>query len=108
MSKEHYSAQIFSPDKTTALYAMLAMTECAEDPAWIAEQLAKLTQHDDADISGLAITCFGHLARIRGTVGDFERVCALLEQKRTQPELAGRVQDALDDFAQFLHEWRTR
>lgn len=68
MPPADYTAQLQSPDKTTVLYAMLHMVEHADNPTWIAEQLPQLTEHPDPEISGLAITYFGHLARIHGTV----------------------------------------
>lgn len=100
--KQYYQNKIFSTDKAVVLHAMLEMVEYVDDPNWIAEKLTELIGNSDTEISGLAITCFGHLARIHGTVGNFKKIYNLLDRKKNIQELAGRVQDAFDDFYIFL------
>lgn len=102
--KRRYEDSFCAQDRETVLYAILEMTETVDDPAWIAARLSALAGHSDKETAALAITCFGHLARLHGTVGDYGRVCALLEAKRNIPELRGSVENAFDDFAVFLKD----
>ena len=62
------------------------------------------------DVSGLAIICLGHLARIHRRL-DLDRVSPLLKELRRDKEIGDRVGCALDDIQIFMgvnlrKEWK--
>ncbi|MFE7741497.1 hypothetical protein [Nocardia sp. NPDC057455] len=59
-----------------------------------------LLDSPDSDMRAAAATPLGHLARIHRAI-DGERVVPVLSQSSNEPEIAGRVEDALDDIAVF-------
>ncbi|SBT43463.1 hypothetical protein [Micromonospora auratinigra] len=67
----------------------------------------RLLRHEDPEVSALAATCLGHLARVHRRL-DEARVVAALRAARSIPHLSGTAEDALDDIALFLHPRRTR
>ena len=72
------------------------------DGKWLQEKCIEMSENSDAEVAGLAVTCLGHLARIHRTL-DLERVLPILKRVRTNPELAGRAEDALDDIETYLN-----
>jgi hypothetical protein len=71
------------------------------DWIWCQEKCLALLNHPDIQVSGLAATCLGHIARIHGKL-DRERVVAELRSRLSDDNIGGRVQDALDDIEQFM------
>lgn len=65
------------------------------------EECMRFSTHADAAVRGLAATCFGHLARIHGTL-DLKRVLPALKRLLADPVVSGRAQDALDDIEMYL------
>ena len=55
----------------------------------------------DAQLSGLAARCLGHLARIHRKL-DKEKIVHALTLRQNTPEISGRIQDALDDIEMFV------
>ena len=55
-------------------------------------------------MSSLAITCFGHLARLHQQVGDTSRIFQLLRDKHRSPvpDIRGAAEDAMDDISVFM------
>lgn len=70
------------------------------DWKWLQEQCVSRLDHPDDDIRGLAITSLGHIARIHGKI-DRATVEGHLRPLLNDPDLAGRVHDALDDIDTF-------
>lgn len=71
------------------------------DWRWVQDKCLEFLASDDANVSGLAATCLGHIARIHKSL-DKERVVAALRQRLGDPSIAGRVEDALDDIEMFV------
>lgn len=71
------------------------------DWRWVQEQCIRLAARPDPDVRGLVATCFGHLARLHGEL-DAEKVVLVLRSLNDDPEITGRVEDALDDIRMFL------
>lgn len=71
------------------------------DWRWLQEKCIELSRDSDLEVAGVAVTCLGHLARIHGTL-DLERVLPLLKSLHTNPELAGRVEDASGDIEMYI------
>jgi len=73
------------------------------DWRWVQDICIQYANHSDLQISGMAVTCFGHLARIHGNL-EMERVLPILQKLRKDPKLAGKVDDALDDINMYIHD----
>ena len=80
---------------------LLAVTLHDEDWKWVQMQCLHFLKHDDPNISGLAATCLGHLARIHRKI-DGKLVTVALKQRLKDAKISGRVQDALDDIETFI------
>ena len=71
------------------------------DWRWAQDTCIEYAKHDDPSIVQIAVTCFGHLARIHGKL-DLERVLPILQELSKSQKTAGRVEDALDDIRVFV------
>ncbi|MDQ7911311.1 hypothetical protein RB614_43165 [Phytohabitans sp. ZYX-F-186] len=71
------------------------------------ELFLQLLEHEDRQVSALAATCLGHLARVYGQL-DEDRVVAALHRARCAPHISGTALNALEDIEVFLHPWRAR
>ncbi|MEH1129432.1 hypothetical protein [Micromonospora sp. CPCC 206061] len=95
-------------DLSAALNAMVgtALYDCGD---WqeLQELHLQLLEHDDRQVSSLAATCLGHLARVHRQL-DEARVVQALRRKRSVPHIRGTAADALEDIEIFLHPGRTR
>lgn len=69
------------------------------DTEWATELFMEYADTADEDISGLALTCLGHLARINGTINR-EMIIPFLIRKieNTEGIISARAQDAIDDI----------
>ena len=81
--------------------ALVRITYHDPDWRWVQEVCLELASHPNPQLSGLAVTCLGHLARIHGVL-DLEKVLPTLKRLREDPKISGRVDDALDDIKTFL------
>lgn len=68
---------------------------------WVQGQCLHFCKHKNPDIRGLAVTCIGHLARIHGTL-NMDLVQPVLDGLLNDAEIAGNVQDTLDDIEMFI------
>ena len=80
--------------------ALVAVTIHDNDWRWVQEKCLEFLTSDDVDVSGLAATCLGHIARIHRTL-DKARVIAALTNHLKDSRIAGRIEDALDDIEMF-------
>jgi hypothetical protein len=87
------------PDKICD--ALIRITYHDPDWRWVQDMCLELASHSDPQVSGLAVTCLGHLARIHGFL-DVEKVLPTLRRLRDDPKISGRVADALDDIKMYL------
>ena len=71
------------------------------DWRWTQDICIKYANHEDQSIRLLAVTCFGHLARIHRKL-DLDRVLPILEGLSKDEKTAGRVEDAIDDIRLFV------
>ncbi|MEU5872517.1 hypothetical protein AB0A73_13295 [Glycomyces sp. NPDC047369] len=67
----------------------------------------RLLEHEDHQVSALAATCLGHLARVYGQL-DERKVVVALRRARTLPHISGTADNALEDMQIFLHPRRAR
>ena len=90
----------------------------SKNPEIVCDGLLRLTYHDsdwqrvqnlclhfikseNIQIRSLAVTCLGHLARIHHTL-DIEQVIPILKNLLQDKEIAGRVEDTLEDIEMFI------
>jgi hypothetical protein len=101
MDRQAAAAALASDDTTHICHALIAVALYEADWRWVQEQCLTLLASTEAEISGLAATCLGHLARIHGQL-DRARVIRALQERRSDPHISGRIGDALDDIAMFV------
>ncbi|MEV8438341.1 hypothetical protein AB0425_13265 [Actinosynnema sp. NPDC051121] len=94
-------AAIESDDVRLATQSLLELTYNDPDGEWVEQVVLKHldTRYDD-QLRALAATCLGHVARIHGRITR-RTVVPTLRALLSDPGLAGRAQDALDDIDQF-------
>jgi hypothetical protein len=80
--------------------ALVGLAYHEQDWRWVQSQCLRFLSSADPDVRGLAATCLGHIARILGRV-DKELVLPALQPLLTDPQIAGRVEDALEDIRIF-------
>jgi hypothetical protein len=61
----------------------------------------RLSAHPSLDVRGAVVTCWGHLARIHGSVR-LNEIEPILRNLAQDPELRGQVEDTWDDFETYL------
>jgi hypothetical protein len=88
-------------DPSSICDALLRVTYHDPDLFWIQDKCIEFVTFPDKIVQGLAVTCLGHLARIHGKL-DTSKVIPILNGLRSDPEIGGRVEDALDDIEMFL------
>lgn len=95
-------------DLSAALDAMVG-TALYGDGDWreLQELHLQLLRHEDHQVSALAATCLGHVARVYRQL-DERRVVAALREARSLPHIRGTADNALDDIRLFLHPGRAR
>lgn len=80
--------------------AMVVIAFHEPDWKWVQDICLTFFMSDDPAVSGLAATCLGHVARIHGQL-EKEKVLPLLYSRLSDPQIAGRIEDALDDIEMF-------
>ncbi len=91
-----------SNNKDIVINGIMAMVFNLDDVNWISNHLIELSKHNNLEISSLALTCFGHLARLHGNVGNLKRVSKLLKNMSKNVLLSGAAEDAMDDIETFM------
>ncbi|MDB5971727.1 MAG: hypothetical protein JWQ90_4177 [Hydrocarboniphaga sp.] len=81
--------------------ALVSLAFHEEDWRWVQKRCLYFLESDDEDISGLAATCLGHIARIHRQL-DKDVVVHALRSKLSNAKIAGRIEDALDDIDTFI------
>ncbi len=93
-------AELASGDPTRATRALLCLTYEDPDRHWLEGLLLDQVREDnDPQLRSLAVTCMGHLGRMRGIVGT--RTVACLERLLDDPVVGGIAEDALGDITAF-------
>jgi hypothetical protein len=81
-------------------HAMIAVALNEQDWKWVQDKCLYFFMSDNVEISGLAATCLGHVARIHGQI-DKDKVMPILRSRLNEPEIAGRIEDAINDIDMF-------
>lgn len=80
--------------------ALVAVALHERDGTWVQEHCLRLLNSPDPQLQALAATCLGHVARLHPEI-DHAAAVAALERLRSDGSVAGTVEDALEDIAQF-------
>ena len=81
-------------------HAMVAIALHEQDWKWVQDKCLYFLTNDNPEISGLAATCLGHIARIHRQI-EKDKVIPLLRSRLNNPDIAGQIEDALSDIAMF-------
>ncbi len=94
--------QIRSGDSGGASGTLIKLVFQEDDRQWLEDKCLELLQHPDINLQEIAITAFGHIARIHGRLNRPIAEEALVAFAAMRPELAGHIDDTLSDFEIFL------
>jgi len=93
-------ADLVSGDTVRASRALLFLTYEDPDRKWLESLLLdQLNEDVDPQLRALAVTCMGHIGRMRGVVGG--RIVSALEGLVGDVALGGIAEDALGDIRHF-------
>jgi hypothetical protein len=103
ISRRAATKAFMSWDSRQICSALVCVAFYDRDWRWSQDRFLEFLSNNDPAIRGLAATCRGHLARIHGKL-DTERVLPALKLSCNDPEISGRVEDALDDIKMYLKD----
>ena len=89
-----------SPDDRLATGALLAITHNDQDWEWTQDLCIKLLNSPNIHLQYLSVTCLGHIARIHSKINE-KKVLAAFNKKMSDPEIVGRIEDAISDINIF-------
>ena len=90
-----------STDSQIICETLVAVTLHSDNWRRVQDKCLSLLENENSQISGVAATCLGHIARIHRQL-DKKRVIKALKDKLNNKEISGQVEDALDDIQMFL------
>jgi hypothetical protein len=94
-------AEVGCGDRARATDALLSLTNHEPDRRWIEDTLSDVIDGDlDLQVRQLAVICLGHVTRIHREISS--HVVSLLQSCRSDPDLAARAENALDDIEIFV------
>jgi hypothetical protein len=100
-TQEELEQNFNSKDVNLITESLVSLSFYEKDWQWAQNICLNFLNSDNPDISGLAATALGHIARINHKL-DKVKVKQALENKLNDPLIGGRVQDALDDLEIYL------
>ncbi|MCV9933987.1 hypothetical protein OIU80_17025 [Flavobacterium sp. LS1R47] len=90
-----------SKDATIVINTLLETTFHNQNWEWVQDLCIELLENKNPDISGLAVTCLGHIARIHRVI-DKEKVLKAFESRKDDEAINGRIEDAIEDINVFV------
>jgi len=81
--------------------ALVRAVHFIHDYDWLLQQYILLLKHPDLEVRGVTITCIGHIARLNAEA-DKTQLLGILDPLLCDSDMAGRVEDAIDDVNTFL------
>ncbi len=93
---------INSEDLDTQVNGLLSLAQQADDWEYAQDLMIRYSDDSDENIRGIAILCFGHIARIHGMI-DQELVMPIVEKALYDESsfVRGHADSALDDIRRF-------
>jgi hypothetical protein len=89
-----------SGNESEICHALVSLAFHEPDWLWAQNQCLFFLEKDNQNIAGVAATCLGHLARIHRKI-EKDKVTVALKLHLSNGDLAGIVEDALDDILMF-------
>lgn len=105
ISRDEAVNALASEDPSRVCRALVAIAFHDDDWRWVQETCLVYLLSRDPQISGVAATCLGHVARIHNIL-DKEKVLSALRARASDPEISGRISDAIDDVEMFVASHR--
>jgi len=90
-----------SGDPARIATALVSIAFYESDWKWAQDKCLEHLFHSDEDISGLAATCLGHIARVHGKLEKAKVLNALKRWLSCLP-IVGRIEDALQDIDMYI------
>jgi len=81
--------------------AIVSAAHSIKDYKWLILQYTLLLEHPDVEVQGVTVSCIGHLSRLNESAKKDE-LLAILEPLLKREDIAGRVEDAMEDVNTFL------
>ncbi len=100
-NKQQSVQEFASGDTERIVRALLGATNHESDWEWVESRCLEYLDSPVQEVRNVAITCLGHLARIHQKINK-SRVLAALARHRANPDVAGRIEDAIDDIEIFV------
>ncbi len=94
--------QIFSTNNVENICsALVSISFYEKDWKWSQDKCLEFLLNANVIIAGMAAICLGHIARIHGKI-EKNRVVNALKHKLSNKEIAGQIQDALEDIEIYI------
>ncbi|KRE45524.1 HEAT repeat domain-containing protein [Paenibacillus sp. Soil522] len=89
-------------DDKRIINALLGLALNEQDWMWVQDICIQFSNHSNYNVRGIAILCFGHLARIHGQL-ETEKVLPIVKKalNDTNDFVRGQANSALDDIQFF-------
>jgi len=100
VDKESADKMFLSKDFELICHALVSVVFHEKDWKWVQDKCISFLMNDNPDISGLAATCLGHVARLHRQI-EKERVIILLRSRQNNVKIAGRIEDAINDIEMY-------
>lgn len=102
-NREWALEQIKSDETDRIADALLSLAFYNEDWMFVENLCIEYSSHSDSKVRGIAILCFGHLARIHGQLHN-EKVMPIINKALMDKDdfIRGHAHDAKDDINTFL------
>jgi len=94
---------IHSGKEEDIIRGLLSLVLYGENYSLSMAKTLEFCHHPSEYVKGCCIECFGHIARLHGTL-DLQQVYPILQKEKHHPSsfVRGKCEDALSDIATFL------
>lgn len=101
--KESAIKELKSGEAKRIINALLALAFYEEDWKWVQDICIVYSNHSHSNVRGIAILCFGHLARIHGEL-ELEKVLPIVKKALNDSNdfVSSHANSALDDIQLFI------
>jgi hypothetical protein len=97
VSRDEAQSIFDSGDTSAICKSLVGLAFYEPDWKWVQDQCVEFSTHPNADVRRVSVLCLSHLARIHRAL-DLEEVSSTLQRLKNDPEVAGSVEDAIEDI----------
>lgn len=101
LSKQEAKKNLSSKDSRIVIVTLLSIALNEPDRDWAEKKCLQYLKHPNSDIKDAAILSIAHIARIDRRFNQY--AIPFFKKYLKNPELSGRVQDAIDDICVFTN-----